>query len=82
MRSRNDLFLADPKIEAFPQSGGTWKPRRRYREPGDECPGVSPEALLREVLPGHFNAVRADEEINVPVVIPREEVAARTHAEI
>ena len=33
--------------------------------------------VLQEALPGRFNAVRADEEINVPVVLPREEVAAR-----
>jgi Phage integrase, N-terminal SAM-like domain len=41
MRSRDDLFPAEPKIEAFLTDLAV-RGNVRYRdpEPGDECPGV------------------------------------------
>jgi hypothetical protein len=79
IRSRsNNLSPAEPTIEAFlHRSGGAWKRRCRYPEPGDECPDVSPQPLLRQALPGSINAVRRQEDQR-PVVMTREEVATVT----
>ena len=77
MRSRQDLFPAEPKIEAFLTDLAVH---------GDVAAATQNQAMnalvflykrvLRHALPGSINAVRAAKKINVPVVMTREEVAA------
>lgn len=77
MRSRTDLFPAEPKIEAFLTDLAVY---------GGVAPATQNQAMnalvflykrvLAHALHGSINAVRADKKINVPVVMTREEVAA------
>lgn len=77
MRSRKDLFPAEPKIEAFLTD---------LAVRGNVAPATQNQAMnalvflykrvLNHALEGRINAVRADKKINVPVVMTREEVAA------
>jgi integron integrase len=77
MRSRDDLFPAEPKIEAFLTDLAVH---------GDVAPSTQNQAMnalvflykrvLGHALQGSIDAVRAAKKINVPVVMTREEVAA------
>jgi Phage integrase, N-terminal SAM-like domain/Phage integrase family/ABC transporter len=77
MRSRDDLFPAEPKIESFLTD---------LAVNGNVAAATQNQAMnalmflykrvLNHALPGSINAVRADKKINVPVVMTREEVAA------
>jgi hypothetical protein len=77
MQSREDLFPAEPKIEAFLTD---------LAMNGNVAPATQNQAMnalvflykrvLNHALPGSINAVRADKKINVPVVMTHEEVAA------
>jgi integron integrase len=76
MRSRQDLFAAEPKIEAFLTD---------LAVKGHVAAATQNQAMnalvflykrvLNHTLEGRINAVRADKKINVPVVMTREEVA-------
>src|SRR5215471_4360268 len=76
MRSRADLFPAEPKIEAFLTDLAVH---------GGVAPSTQNQAMnalvflykrvLKHALPGSIDAVRADEKVTVPVVMTREEVA-------
>lgn len=77
MRSRDDLFPAEPKIEAFLTDLAV------RGNVAAATQNVAMNALvflykrvLNQALPGSINAVRADKKVNVPVVMSREEVAA------
>src|SRR5919108_3169838 len=77
MRSRADLFPAEPRIEAFLTD---------LAVNGNVAAATQNQAMnalvflykrvLNHTLEGRINAVRADKKINVPVVMTREEVAA------
>jgi integron integrase len=77
MRSRQDLFPAEPKIEAFLTD---------LAVRGDVAPATQNQAMnalvflykrvLNQAPQGSINAVRATAKINVPVVMTREEVAS------
>jgi site-specific recombinase XerD len=77
MRSREGLFPAEPKIEAFLTDLAVH---------GNVAPATQNQAMnalvflykrvLTHALQGSINAVRADKKVNVPVVMTREEVAA------
>jgi integron integrase len=76
MRSRDYLFPAEPKIEAFLTDLAVH---------GQVAAATQNQAMnalvfrykrvLNHILEGRINAVRADKKINVPVVMTREEVA-------
>jgi integron integrase len=76
MRSRADLFPAEPKIESF---------LTNLAVHGHVAAATQNQAMnalvflykrvLNHALEGHINAVRAAKKINVPVVMTREEVA-------
>ena len=76
MRSRADLFPAEPKIEAFLTDLAVH---------GNVAAATQNQAMnalvflykrvLNHALEDRINAVRADKKINVPVVMTREEVA-------
>jgi integron integrase len=77
MRSREDLFPAEPKIESFLTDLAV------HRNVAAATQNQAMNALvflykriLDHAMEGSINAVRADKEINVPVVMTREEVAA------
>ena len=77
MRSREDLFPAEPKIEAFLTDLAVH---------GNVAAATQNQAMnalvflykraLNHALPDRINAIRASKTINVPVVMTREEVAA------
>lgn len=77
MRSRDDLFPAEPKIESF---------LTHLAMEGNVAPSTQNQAMnalvflyrrvLRQAMEGPINAVRADRKLNVPVVMTRDEVAA------
>ena len=77
MRSRADLFPAEPKIESFLTD---------LAVNGNVAAATQNQAMnalvflykrvLDHAMEGRINAVRADKRINVPVVMTREEVAA------
>jgi site-specific recombinase XerD len=77
MRSREDLFPAEAKIESFLTDLAVH---------ANVAPATQNQAMnalvflykrvLNHPLQGSINAVRADKKINVPVVMTREEVAA------
>jgi integron integrase len=77
MRSRDDLFPPEPKIEAFLTD---------LAVNGNVAAATQNQAMnalvflykrvLNHTLEGRINAVRADKKINVPVVMTRDEVAA------
>ena len=77
MRSRKDLFPAEPKIEAFLTD---------LAVNGNVAAATQNQAMnalvflykrvLDHAMEGRINAVRADKKTNVPVVMTREEVAA------
>src|SRR5919106_6119546 len=76
MRSRDDLFPPEPKIEAFLTD---------LAVNGNVAAATQHQAMnalvflykrvLNHAMEGRINAVRADKKINVPVVMTREEVA-------
>ena len=76
MRSRADLFPAEPKIESFLTD---------LAVNGNVAAATQNQAMnalvflykrvLNHAMEGRINAVRADKKINVPVVMTREEVA-------
>jgi integron integrase len=77
MRSREDLFPAEPTIESFLTDLAV------HRNVAAATQHQAMHALvflskrvLTHALPGNINAVRADKQINVPVVMTRKEVAA------
>jgi site-specific recombinase XerD len=77
MRSREDLFPAEPKIEAFLTDLAV------HAHVAAATQNVAMNALvflykrvLKQALPGSINAVRADKKVTVPVVMTRDEVAA------
>jgi site-specific recombinase XerD len=77
MRSRQDLFPAEPKIEAFLTDLAL------HSNVAAATQNQAMNALvflykrvLHHTMDGSINAVRADKKINVPVVMTREEVAA------
>jgi integron integrase len=77
MRSREDLFPAEPKIESFL----TDLAMNRNVAAATQNQAMNAlvflyKRVLNHALPGRINAVRADKKINVPVVMTREEVAA------
>jgi site-specific recombinase XerD len=77
MRSRDHLFLAEPKIESFLTDLAVH---------GHVAAATQNQAMnalvflyrrvLEHALPGSINAVRAEKKINVPMVMTREVVAA------
>lgn len=77
MRSRGDLFPAEPKIETFLTDLAVHS---------DVAPSTQNQAMnalvflykrvLKHALQGSIDAVRADQKVHVPVVMTREEVAA------
>jgi integron integrase len=77
MRSRADLFPAEPKIESFLTDLAVH---------GHVAAATQNQAMnalvfldkrvLHHSMEGRINAVRADKKINVPVVMTRDEVAA------
>ena len=77
MRSRDDLFPAEPKIQVF---------LTHLAMEGNVAPTTQNQAMnalvflyrrvLRQSMEGSINAVRADKKVNVPVVMTRDEVAA------
>ena len=77
MRSRADLFPAEPKIEAFLTDLAVH---------GNVAAATQNQAMnalvflykrvLKHPLEDRINAIRADKKVNVPVVMTREEVAA------
>jgi hypothetical protein len=79
LQSREDLFPTERTIEAFltdPAVHGHVAAATRHQAMHalvclDTC-------ALTHALPGHITVVRADQQINVPVVMTREEVAAGT----
>jgi site-specific recombinase XerD len=77
MRSREDLFPAEPKIEAFLTDlavhGNVAVATQNQAMNALVC--LSKRAL-NHALPDRLNAIRASKKINVPVVMTREEVAA------
>ena len=76
MRSRDDLFPAEPKIEAFLTD---------LAIQGNVAASTQNQAMnalvflykrvLNHALEDRMNAVRADKKVNVPVVMTRDEVA-------
>jgi integron integrase len=77
MRSREDLFPAEPKIEAFLTDLAV----HAHVAPATQNQAMNAlvflyKRVLNHALLGSINAVRADKKINVPVVMTREEVAA------
>jgi integron integrase len=76
MRSRQDLFPAEPKIEAFL----TDLARHGHVAPATQNQAMNAlvflyKRVLNHALEGSINAVRAEKKRNVPVVMTREEVA-------
>src|SRR6266545_4698909 len=77
MRSRENLFPAEPKIEAFLTDLAVH---------GNVATATQNQAMnalvflykraLNHALPDRINAIRASKKINVPVVMTREEAAA------
>jgi integron integrase len=77
MRSRADLFPAEPKIEAFLTDLAVH---------GNVAAATQNQAMnalvfvykrvLKHPLEDRINAIRADKKVNMPVVMTREEVAA------
>src|SRR6266699_5602612 len=77
MQSRDDLFPAEPKIEAFLTD---------LAVQGNVAAATQNQAMnalvfldkraLNHALPDRIHAIRASKKINVPVVMTREEVAA------
>jgi hypothetical protein len=77
MRSRQDLFPAEPKIEPFLTDLAV---HGHVIAATQDQPMNAIVFLYKRVLnhpiEGSINAMRADKNINVPVVMTREEVAA------
>ena len=77
MRSRQDLFPAEPKIESFLTDLAVH---------GHVAAAIQNQAMnalvfldtrvLNHALEGRIHAVRTDKKINVPMVLTRDEVAA------
>jgi site-specific recombinase XerD len=76
MRSRADLFPAEPKIEAFltdlAVNGHVAAATQNQAMNALVC---LYKRVLNHTLEGHIDAVRAAKKINVPVVMTRDEVA-------
>ena len=77
MRARENLFPAEPKIEAFLTDLAV----HRNVAAATQNQAMNPlvflyKRVITDALQGSINAVRADKKIIVPVVMTREEVAA------
>src|SRR6266487_4186265 len=77
MRSRENLFPAEPKIEAFLTDLAV----HRNVAPATQNQAMNAlvflyKRVLNHSLQGSIHAVRADKKINVPIVMTRAEVAA------
>jgi len=77
MKSREDLFPAESKIEAFL----THLAVQETVAPATQNQAMNAlvflyKRVLKHPLEGRIDAVRADKKVNVPVVMTREEVAA------
>jgi integrase len=77
MRSREDLFPAEPKIESFLTDLAV------HRNVAAATQNQAMNALvflykriLDHAMEGSINAVQADKKVNIPVVMTRDEVAA------
>jgi integrase len=77
MRSRADLFPAEPKIESFltdlAVNGNVAAATQNQAMNALVCLDTR---VLNHAMEGSINAVRADKKINVPVVMTRAAVAA------
>jgi len=77
MRSREDLFPAEPKIESFlTDLAVNRNVAAATQNQAMNALVFLDKRVLNHALPGSINAVPADKKINVPVVMTREEVAA------
>jgi integron integrase len=77
MRSREDLFPAEPKIESFLTDLAVHiNVAAATQNQAMNALVFLYKRVLNHSLSGSINAVRADKKINVPVVMTREEVAA------
>lgn len=77
MRSRQDLFPAEPQIEAFLTDLAVHgKVAAAIQNQAMNALVFLYKRVLNHSMPGSINAVRADKKINVPVVMTREEVAS------
>lgn len=77
MRSRQDLFPAEPQIEAFLTDLAVHgKVAAATQNQAMNALVFLYTRVLNHALQDRINAVRADQPINVPVVMTREEVAA------
>jgi integron integrase len=77
MRSRDDFFPPEPKIEAFLTDlavNGNVAAATQYQAMNALV--FLYKRVLNHSMQGSINAVRADKKINVPVVMTREEVAS------
>jgi site-specific recombinase XerD len=79
MRSRKDLSPAEPKIESFLTDlavHGNVAAATQNQAMNALVFLYKYKRVLNHAMEGSINAVRADQKINVPVVMTREEVAA------
>jgi hypothetical protein len=77
MRSRQDLFPAEPKIEAFLTALALHvNVAAATQNQAMNALVFLYKRVLHHTMEGHINAVCADKKINVPVVMTREAVAA------
>jgi site-specific recombinase XerD len=77
MRSREDLFPAEPTIESFLtdlEVNGHVAAVTQHQ--AMHAPVFLYTRVLHHAMEGRINAVRADKKLNVPVVMTRDEVAA------
>ena len=77
MRSRDHLFPAEPKIEAFLTDLAVHgHVAAATQNPAMHALVFLYTRVLNHVMEGRLEAVRADKKINVPVVMTRDEVAS------
>src|SRR5262249_49861095 len=77
MRSREDLFPAEPKIEAFLTDLAVHgNVAAATQNQGMNALVFLYKRALNHALPDRIKAIRASKKINVPVVMTREEVVA------
>src|ERR687895_407227 len=77
MRSRDDLFPAEPKIESFlTDLAVNGNVAATTQNQAMNALVFLYKRVLNHAMEGRINAVRADKKINVPVVMTREEVVA------
>jgi len=77
MRSRDDLFPPEPKIEAFlTDLAVNANVASSTRSQAMNALVFLYKRVLNQPMEGRINAIRAPKKINVPVVMTREEVAS------